>query len=56
MNDKDKLILLQNLLNRATEISLHNAALEKKKVDVLELNETVKNIIKIFKARLKDME
>lgn len=55
MQDKDKLILMQNLLNRATEVSLHNAAVDKRKVDVVEINDVAKNMIKIFKARLKDI-
>lgn len=56
MQDRDKIILLQNLLNRATEIELHNAAFEKRKADVIQVNELLKNAIKIFQARIKDFK
>lgn len=55
MQDKDKLIVLQNLINRATEISTHNATVAGRDIDIIELNETTKSMIKIFKARLNDL-
>jgi len=56
MQEKDKLILLQNLVNRATEIAIYNATHGKREVDILELNDTLKKVIKLFKARLGDLQ
>lgn len=53
--DKQPDIILQNLLHRSVEIAMYNATVDKRKVDVVEINDVAKNMIKIFKARLKDI-
>ena len=56
---KDYTILLQNLFNRATEIEIHNATIEKRKVDLNKVEENLKEVgtlvhkkIEAFKAKL----
>lgn len=56
---RDYTILLQNLFNRATEIEIHNATIEKRKVDVNKIEENLGEVgalvhkkIEAFKSKL----
>lgn len=49
---KDYTILLQNLLNRATEVELHNAKLENRKADVELISGELDKLLKVAGGKL----
>ena len=48
-----KAIILQNLLNRATEIAIHNAKLDLSEITEEKLSKTYDMVIKIFADKIK---
>lgn len=53
LDDKSKLILLQNLTNRAVDIAIANAAVESRKVEMSEVDQILSDVTKLVIDRVK---
>jgi hypothetical protein len=54
LDRKEYLILLQNLMNRAVEIELHNAGIENRKTSADGISRALDYVLSLIKTKLID--
>lgn len=53
LDERSYQIVLQNLLNRATDIEIHNASVEKRVVDIINIEKNLGDVGSLFMKKIK---